>query len=31
MSATEELIVKRIEGAMRGLRIGTKKIESITC
>lgn len=29
MSTTEELIVKRIEGAMRGLRLGTKKLEDL--
>ena len=29
MSTTEELIIKRIEGAMRGLRLGTKKLEDL--
>jgi len=29
MLTTEELIVKRIDGAMRGLRLGTKKIEEV--
>ena len=29
MSTTEELIIQRIEGAMRGLRLGTKKLEDL--